>query len=75
MKDLKTELDQLARLKGGPKHMWLKQHRDLVLQFHQEFGDQATKQTFHLQEDTLHNLLTSHLSRLPEQCFLLIPDL
>ena len=57
MKDLKTELDQLARLKGGPKHMWLEQHQELVLEFHQEFGEEATRETFHLTETTLHNLL------------------
>jgi len=38
--------------------MWLKQHRELVLEFHQEFGEEATKQTFHLTGTTLHNLMT-----------------
>ena len=59
MKDFNTELDKLVGLKGGPKHMWLTQHRDLVLEFHQKFGEEATKQTFHLTQSTLHNLLTS----------------
>ena len=58
MKDLNTELDKLATIKGGQKHMWLKQHRELVLEFHQEFGEEATKQTFHLTVTTLHNLLS-----------------
>ena len=59
MKDFNTELDKLVGLKGGPKHMWLTQHRDLVLEFHQKFGEEATKQTFHLTQNTLHNPLTS----------------
>ena len=58
MKDLNTELDKLATIKGGQKHMWLKQHQELVLEFHQEFGEEATKQTFHLTGTTLHNLLS-----------------
>ncbi len=37
--------------------MWLEQHRDLVFEFHQEFGEEATRGTFHLKETTLHNLL------------------
>ena len=56
MKDLNKELDKLATIKDGQKHMWLKQHRELVLEFHQEFGEEATKQTFHLTGTTLHNL-------------------
>ncbi len=59
MKDLNTELAKLVGLKGGPKHMWLTQHRNLVLEFPQEFGEEATKQTFHFTQNTLHNLLTS----------------
>ena len=59
MRNLNTELDKLVGLKGGPKHMWLTQHRNLVLEFHQGFGEEATKQTFHLTGTTLHNLLTS----------------
>ena len=58
MKDLNTELDKLATIKGGKKHMWLKQHQELVLEFHQEFGEEATKQTFHLTGTTLHKLLS-----------------
>jgi hypothetical protein len=59
MEDIETELDQLARLKGGPKHMWLMEHRDPIIQFQQEFGPEATMKTFHLTETTLHNLLGS----------------
>ena len=59
MKDFNTELDKLATIKGGQKHMWLKQHQELVLEFHQEFGEEATKQTFHLTGTTLHNLMSS----------------
>lgn len=62
MKDLNTELDKLATIKGGQKHMWLKQHQELVLEFHQEFGEEATKQTFHLTSTTLHNLMTSPIN-------------
>ena len=57
MTGFEKELERLKGLKGGPKHMWLEQHRELVLQFHHEFGDEATKETFHLRESTLHNLL------------------
>jgi hypothetical protein len=35
------------------------EHRDLIIQFHQEFGPEATMKTFHLMRTTLHNLLGS----------------
>ncbi len=57
MKDLKTELDQLAKLKGGPKHMRLKQRQELVFEVQQEFGTEATIETFQLKETTLHNII------------------
>jgi hypothetical protein len=59
MKGIETELDQLAKLKGGPKHMWLREHSDLIIQFHQELGTEATMKTFNLTGTTLHNILGS----------------
>ncbi|MFC1860473.1 hypothetical protein ACFLYC_02740 [Chloroflexota bacterium] len=32
-------------------------NQELVLEFHQEFGEEATRQTLHLTGTTLHNLL------------------
>jgi hypothetical protein len=58
-----TNLDQFTKLKGGQKHMWLENHRDMILTFYDEFGETITRTTFNLKGETLHNLLatgTSH---------------
>ncbi|MFC1992509.1 hypothetical protein ACFLV3_01695 [Chloroflexota bacterium] len=62
MTDFQTELGKLNSLKGGLKHLWLTQHRELIIQFHQEFGDEATIETFHIGENTLHNILACDTS-------------
>ncbi|MFC1988559.1 hypothetical protein ACFLVJ_01840 [Chloroflexota bacterium] len=59
MTDFNAELDQLTELKGGRKHMWLKQHKEIVLDFCEEFGEAQTRKTFCLTENTLQNLTTS----------------
>jgi len=68
MADFEDKLDNVAKLKGGPKHKWLIEHKDLVIQFQQEFGPEATRETFHLKETTLHNLIGisayNHIPRL-----------
>ena len=58
MSSASKELDELATLKGGKKRMWLELHKDLVLQFYEEFGEDTTRQLFHLQKITLDSFLT-----------------
>ncbi|MFC2025336.1 hypothetical protein ACFLTG_02875 [Chloroflexota bacterium] len=62
MTDLNAELDQFTKLKGGQKHMWLEHHRVSILAFYDEFGETATRTTFNLTEQTLHNLINSTTS-------------
>lgn len=42
--------------KGGMKHKWLCEHRDLVLSFFEEFGEKATCDRFNLLPGTLYRL-------------------
>ena len=58
-----TKLDQFTKLRGGPKHMWLENHRDMILTFYDEFGETTTKTTFNLKGETLHNLLVARTSQ------------
>ena len=58
-----TKLDQFTNLKGGQKHMWLENHRDMILTFYDEFGEIVTKTTFNLKGETLHNLLAARTSQ------------
>ena len=57
-----SDFPELTGLKGGQKHMWLQQHKETILDFHKEFGDTATRRTFQLGENTLHNILQSNES-------------
>lgn len=49
--------DELEGLIGGPKQMWLRQHRDEVLEFYEKEGAEATRERFHLKQYTLDSLL------------------
>lgn len=48
---------EYKRLTGGQKRMWLRQHRDEILEFYDKEGEEATKRRFHLTHDTLGSLL------------------
>ena len=58
MSNESKELENFATLKGGKKRMWLELHKDLVLQFYEEFGEDTTRQLFHLKKITLDSFLT-----------------
>lgn len=47
----------LARLKGGEKHKWLREHRQTVLELEAELGREFVKECFCLKEETLEALL------------------
>ena len=49
---------KLAGVRGGTKRMWLTQHRDFIIQYYNEFGNEATRRRFHLKQMTLDRLLT-----------------
>lgn len=46
-------------LSGGRKHMWLMQHRQLVLDYYAEFGEKPTCERFQLGPATLYRLVYS----------------
>lgn len=50
-------MERVAELRGGQKAMWLRQHRNLVVEFYNEFGEDETKQRFCFTHDTLEGLL------------------
>lgn len=52
-------IDQFTKLKGGQKHMWLRQHREAILAFYESFGEEDTRKTFCLTENTLQSLIKS----------------
>lgn len=54
---------KLAGVKGGPKSQWLKKHQDLVIQYYEEFGNEATRRRFHLKQCTLDTVLIAKLPR------------
>ncbi|MFC2056237.1 hypothetical protein ACFLTO_01555 [Chloroflexota bacterium] len=62
MTDFNAELEQFTKLRGGQKHMWLGRHRESILAFYDEFGETATRTTFNITGNTLHNLLNSKAS-------------
>lgn len=42
---------ELGDLRGGEKRMWLRLHRDEVLEYLEEHGEEATKEKYHLVKD------------------------
>ena len=48
-----SEIPELHGLKGGEKRMWLKIHRDEVLQYLDEHGEEATRRRYALARDYL----------------------
>jgi hypothetical protein len=50
---------ELRGTSGGRKQMWLKQHRDMVLDFCATFGREATMEQFSMKGDTLDSLIDS----------------
>jgi hypothetical protein len=49
--------DELQGLSGGKKQMWLRQHRDTILEYYEKEGAEATRERFHLKQYTLDSLL------------------
>ena len=48
-----SEIPELHGLKGGQKRMWLKIHRDEVMQYLGEHGEDATRRRYALASDYL----------------------
>ncbi len=44
-------------MKGGKKGQWLNEHRTLVLDYFEEFGEKATLQQFNMMTGTLYRLV------------------
>lgn len=55
--DLPT--DPLEKMSGGEKHIWLKNHRETVLDCLQIWGEDWVKMNFHFTHDTLYSFLKS----------------
>jgi len=51
-----TKVD-LSKLSGGAKNHWLKNNRDLVLGYYEQFGREATMKQFNLRDTTLDDFL------------------
>jgi ABC-type methionine transport system ATPase subunit len=47
----------LANLSGGQKQMWIRQHRELILNYYWTFGEEATLRHFTLTDATLDTIL------------------
>ncbi len=48
---------ELRDLRGGEKRMWLRIHRDEVLEYLEDHGEEATKEKYHLKHDTLDRVI------------------
>jgi hypothetical protein len=50
-------MENYKELSGGKKQMWLRQHRDEVLEFYDKHGAEATKEQYNLLPSTLDSIL------------------
>lgn len=53
---------EVVRLNGGKKHLWLRQNRQLVLDYCRQFGKEATLERFNMRKYTLDNMLVAEAS-------------
>lgn len=52
-------MDSLRGVSGGRKQLWLRQNHELVVQYHDAFGREATLERFVMEPGTLDKLLAT----------------
>lgn len=57
------ESRELAGLSGGKKQLWLRNNRQLILDYYREFGEAETCEKFNLKKDTLDRIINREASR------------
>lgn len=59
------EHEFLRGMKGGPKQKWIREHRDLIMDYCEAFGAEDTCKEFYMKSDTLIHLYRDQHQEMP----------